>query len=66
MSATASHPQYKSVAEVAAEFRVNRRTVYRLVERGELPSARVGSRIRIPVEALEELLRPARRTEENQ
>ena len=52
--------RFLTVDEVASEFRVSKRTVYRAVERRELPSIRLGARIRIPVAALEDLLRPAR------
>jgi excisionase family DNA binding protein len=53
--------RYRTVQEIAAEFHVSKRTVYRAIERGELPAIRVGERgrIRVPVEALENLIRPA-------
>ncbi|MEJ5944278.1 helix-turn-helix domain-containing protein [Pseudokineococcus basanitobsidens] len=37
-----------TVAEVAEELRVSRMTVYRLIERGELPAVRVGRSYRVP------------------
>lgn len=52
--------RFLTVNEVAAEFRVSKRTVYRSIQRGELPVARFGKRIRVPVESLEELIRPVR------
>ncbi len=44
------------VAEVAAKLRVDPRTVYRMIDRGELPAIRVGRLIRIPTKALETIL----------
>jgi excisionase family DNA binding protein len=54
--------RYRTVSEVAAELLVSRRTIYRAIERGELSAVRVGERgrIRVPVDALEELIRPVR------
>lgn len=54
--------RYRTVPEIAAELLVSPRTIYRAIERGELTAVRVGERgrIRVPVEALEKLIRPAR------
>jgi excisionase family DNA binding protein len=54
--------RYRTVSELAAELLVSRRTIYRAIERGELEAVRVGAhgRIRVPVEAVETLIRPAR------
>jgi excisionase family DNA binding protein len=54
--------RYRTVPEVAREFLVSRRTIYRAIERGELPAVRIGKRgrIRVSVEALETLICPAR------
>lgn len=49
-------PETLKVAEVAAKLRVDPRTVYRMIDRGELPAIRIGRLIRIPTEALEEML----------
>ncbi len=38
--------------EAAERLRVHRNTIYRAVERGDLPARRVGQQIRIPIEAL--------------
>ena len=49
------HPwsrRYYRVAEVAAYFAVSRRTIYRLIEEGYLPAARIKNCVRIPAEAL--------------
>ena len=54
--------RYRTVPEIAAELLVSKRTIYRAIERGELQAIRVGThgRIRVPIEALEALIRPAR------
>ena len=49
------HPwarRYYRVGEVAAYFAVSRRTIYRLIEEGYLPAARIKNCVRIPAEAL--------------
>ncbi len=38
---------FLTVRDVANELRLDRSTVYRLVERGEIPAVRVGGSIRI-------------------
>lgn len=38
---------YLTVAEVAERLRVSKQTVYRRVEQGELPAARIGALLRI-------------------
>jgi excisionase family DNA binding protein len=45
-----------SVGEVAAQLGVCRDTVYRLIQRGELPAARVGSLLRVRRPGLEAYL----------
>jgi len=45
------------VAEVAKRLRVNVRTIYRMIERGELHGVRVGRLWRVPAVALEDYLR---------
>ncbi len=42
--------------EVARLLRVSRRAVYRRIERGEIPSLRLGRRVLIPKAALDALL----------
>ena len=49
-----AHP----INETAELLAVTRRTVYRLIARGELRPVRIGSRQRIPAEQLERLVRP--------
>lgn len=43
-----------TVPEVAAELMLPVSTVYDLIKRGEIPSVRVGKRIRVPKQRLEE------------
>jgi excisionase family DNA binding protein len=48
---------YWTIEEIAAQLRVSKMTVYRLVETGEIDHIRVGRVYRIPEEALREYLR---------
>ncbi len=48
-----------TVPEVAAELRVSRMTVYRLIKGGDLPSIRIGRNIRVPENALDTFVREA-------
>lgn len=50
-------PKAYTVDEVAAILKVHPRTVYRMVERGELRGVKVGVLWRIPQEALDAFLR---------
>jgi excisionase family DNA binding protein len=43
---------YLTVAEAADALAVSRKTIYRLVWRGELPARRVGRTVRIPAGAI--------------
>jgi excisionase family DNA binding protein len=54
--------RYRTVPQIARELLVSRRTIYRAIARGELRAVRIGERgrLRVPVEALERLIRPAR------
>jgi excisionase family DNA binding protein len=52
----ASGTTFLTVAEVAAQMRVSKMTVYRLVHSGELEAVRVGRSFRVPVHAVEEFL----------
>jgi len=45
-----------SVAEAAAFLGAGRSTVYEAVRRGDLPSIRIGRRVRVPTAALGRLL----------
>jgi len=44
-----SESTFVTVDEIARELRVSKMTVYRLIERGDLPATRVGRSIRIKV-----------------
>lgn len=44
-----------SVDEVASRWGLNRKTVYELIQRGELPSRRFGRSLRIPRAVVEEM-----------
>ncbi len=52
----ASGSSFLTVAEVAAQMRVSKMTVYRLVHAGDLESVRVGRSFRVPEEAVEQYL----------
>ena len=60
MVTVTAEPEFYTVQEVADRMRVSRKTIYRLVERGELRAVRLGDVYRIPREALEALLRGER------
>lgn len=47
---------FLTVAEVAAQMRVSKMTVYRLVHNGELEAVRVGRSFRVTEKAVEEYL----------
>jgi excisionase family DNA binding protein len=55
-----TEPRFYTVEEVAQLLRVSARTVYRLVERGELRALRVGDLYRISQENLDSYLRGER------
>jgi excisionase family DNA binding protein len=50
-----------TVAEVAAELRLTRESVYRRIQAGEIAAVRLGVHgpLRVPADALEQHLRPA-------
>lgn len=48
--------KFFTVAEVAAQIRVSKMTVYRLVHSGELEAVRVGRSFRVSEKALREYL----------
>ena len=56
VAAMATGPNFLTVAEVAAQMRVSKMTVYRLVHAGELEAVRVGRSFRVPEKAVEEYL----------
>ena len=47
MSQTEPEEEYLTVAEVAANLKLNQQTVRNWIDRGELPALRVGRRVRI-------------------
>lgn len=49
-------------SEVARLLRVDSRTVYGMIERGELPAIKAGRVLRVPSTAVEELLKGKRLT----
>lgn len=59
MSTGGQRVRYLTVAEVAEVMRVSRMTVYRLVQRGDLPAVRVGRSYRVPADALDAYLAAA-------
>jgi len=52
----ASGPTFLTVAEVAAQMRVSKMTVYRLVHAGDLEAVRVGRSFRVPESAVADYL----------
>lgn len=52
----ASGAEFLTVAEVAAQMRVSKMTVYRLVHSGELEAVRVGRSFRVPEKAVQTFL----------
>jgi len=52
-------PAVFTVLEVAKILRIGKISAYQAIERGDLPSIRIGRRILIPRAAFEQLLRPA-------
>ena len=52
--------EFLTVPEVAARLRVSLRTVYSLIERGDLHAIRVGRLLRVPLVSLEAYLRGER------
>ena len=50
-----SEPSMLRVEEVAARWRLNVKTVYSMIERGELAARRFGRVLRIPRAAVEQL-----------
>ena len=48
--------RFLTVTEVAAQLRVSKMTVYRLVHGGTMPAVRVGRSFRVPASAVEEYL----------
>ena len=59
MSEETGRVRYLTVEEVAAQMRVSKMTVYRLLHSGDLPGVRVGRSFRVPQDALDAYLRSA-------
>ena len=51
---THNEKRYYRVDEVARYFRVSNRTIYRLIETGDLKAIRIKDCIRIPIEEIQE------------
>ena len=54
--ATIETPILLSIGETADALRVSKPTVYRLIERRELPAVRVGGQLRVDLAALQDYL----------
>lgn len=48
-----------TVAEIAAELRSSKMTVYRLIHSGMLPAIQIGRAFRVPVDAYDDYVRDA-------
>lgn len=59
MSAPVEAPpaRYLTVKEIAADLRVHKMTVYRMIASGQLASVKVGRSYRVPVASFQALLR---------
>lgn len=61
----ASEPFTLTVEEIAQRLRINRRTVYRMIERGQLRAVRAGRLWRVPMDSLQDYLRGRVPTRDN-
>ena len=52
-----SHTLLLTTKEVAREFKVSEKTVSRMVQKGQIPSLRIGRTTRIPTEQLNDWIR---------
>ncbi len=52
--------KYLNMTEVAGRLEVSGQTVARMIERGELPSVRIGRRVKVPAASLAEYIRESR------
>lgn len=52
-------PATMSVAEAAIRLGVSKMTLYRLINKGQFPAVRLGSRLVVPVVAVREMLHKA-------
>jgi excisionase family DNA binding protein len=57
MTINRNTPTVLTVHEVAKILRIGRISAYQAIERGEVPSVRIGRRILVPRVALEDLLK---------
>lgn len=55
-----SERRFLSKSEVAERLEVSGQTVARMVERGDLPSIRIGQRVKVPASGLAEYIRKRR------
>lgn len=51
-------PKLLTPAEIAKELRISLRTVYRMIDSGQLEAIRIGDQYRIKAESLDRLLNP--------
>jgi excisionase family DNA binding protein len=56
MAPTNSEQLLLRIDTAAARLAVSRTTLYRLVNRGDIPTVRIGTAVRVPVSALERWL----------
>jgi excisionase family DNA binding protein len=63
---SSSGPALLTVAEACASLRISRWTFYRLVQRGELKTVKIGSARRVPIAAINELVAHLCRQEDAQ
>lgn len=60
MRTTATSPEYLTVPEIIARYRVSKAHVYRAIQEGKLEAVRIGERgpLRVPARALEAFVHP--------
>ena len=68
MDAPETPPKWLTIDEAAAQVRLSRGSLYRLVREGALPAYRIGDTgsLRFRPDAVEGVLKPARPTEETE
>lgn len=57
---------FMTAEEVAALLRISKYTVYEMVKRGDIPASKVGRKVRINKEDIENYLQPTKETEKEQ
>lgn len=56
-TAYADGPRFLSVAQAAALVSLSTKTIYALIDKGEIPAVRIGAQLRIPIRWCDELLK---------